>query len=161
MPPRRKTATARPAGRKPPKVTVLILMPSRRSAVGPTVEKVLRSTKRAHLSQEQQDDLAVATAEALSNAAVHGNGLRHGAFVSVRITVRGEGEATVQVRDSGRGFDMGRVRDPTDPSHLLLPGGRGIFMMRRLVDEVVFNERGNVVSLKIHAKKGKRGPRKA
>jgi anti-sigma regulatory factor (Ser/Thr protein kinase) len=131
---------------------VQILMPSRRSAVAPTVERVLTSVKPARLTREQLDNLAVAVAEALSNAAVHGNHLRPGLFVVVRIEAHPTGETVVEVRDSGRGFDVERIRDPTDPSHLLLPGGRGIFMMRKLVDEVKFKELGNVVSLKLLAK---------
>jgi anti-sigma regulatory factor (Ser/Thr protein kinase) len=135
-------------------------MPSRRSAVGPTVERILRSVKRVHLSQEQQDNLAVATAEALSNAAVHGNGLRAGLYVSVRIRFTSKGDLVVEVRDSGRGFDRAGVRDPTDPSYLLLPGGRGIFLMRKLVDRVAFNKAGNVVSLRLHVRHSGGGSRR-
>jgi anti-sigma regulatory factor (Ser/Thr protein kinase) len=131
---------------------VHILMPSRRAAVGPTVEKILKSVKRAHLTQEQRDDLAVAVAEALSNAAVHGNRLRSGTRVDVTVEAKSDGETCVEVRDSGSGFDVRSVRDPTDPSHLLLPGGRGVFIMRRLVDEVEYNKAGNSVSLKMRAR---------
>jgi anti-sigma regulatory factor (Ser/Thr protein kinase) len=153
MAPARKTLTR--LGRKRRPETVQILMPSRRSAVGPTVERILRTVRRAHLSQEQQDNLAVAAAEALSNAALHGNGLRSGLLVSIRIKVRSNGDTLVQVRDSGTGFDPKGLRDPTDPSYLLLPGGRGIYMMQRLVDEVSFNKAGNIVSLKVKAPRSK------
>jgi anti-sigma regulatory factor (Ser/Thr protein kinase) len=123
-------------------------MPSRRSAVAPTVEKILAAVEPAHLSEERRVDLAVAVAEALSNAAVHGNGLRGGVPVGVFVEARSSGLVEVEVRDSGHGFDAGETGDPTDPSHLLLPGGRGIFLMRRLVDVVEYNARGNVVRLK-------------
>jgi anti-sigma regulatory factor (Ser/Thr protein kinase) len=39
------------------------------------------------------------------------------------------------------------VPDPTVPANLRKEGGRGIFLMRKLMDEVHFNERGNAVTL--------------
>lgn len=155
-PPRRATTPGgRPARRKAATKAVQILMQSRRSAVAPTVEKVLKSVRPAHLGREQLDNLAVAVAEALSNAAVHGNALRPGLFVAVGIEARPSGETVVEVRDSGSGFDVGGIRDPTDPSSLLLPGGRGIFMMRKLIDEVSFKEAGKVVVLRIRPRRSK------
>ena len=50
-------------------------MPSTRTAVAPMIERVLAAVRDAGLSQDQQDNLAVAVAEALSNAALHGNKL--------------------------------------------------------------------------------------
>ena len=123
-------------------------MPSRRSAVAPTVEKILAAVEPAGLSEEQRVDLAVAVAEALSNAAVHGNGLRGAVPVAVRVEARPGGRVEIEVRDRGHGFNAHETGDPTDPSHLLLPGGRGIFLMRKLVDDVEYNDRGNVVRLK-------------
>ncbi len=121
-------------------------MPSRREAVAGSVDHVLRAAEAGNLTAEQRDNLAVAVAEALSNAAVHGNRLRPGSSVGVTITVGAE-TVTVEVRDEGPGFDAGGVADPTEPSRLLVPGGRGVFLMKRLLDDLRFNERGNVVVL--------------
>jgi serine/threonine-protein kinase RsbW len=55
----------------------------------------------------------------------------------------------VEVTDSGPGFDVATLRDPTDPGHLLTPGGRGVFLMRRLVDGVEYNRQGNRVRLTV------------
>jgi serine/threonine-protein kinase RsbW len=107
---------------------------------------VLHAVEPGGLTAEQRDNLAVAVAEALSNAAVHGNKLRAGSSVGVTVTVTAESVA-VEVRDEGPGFDAGGVADPTEPGRLLVPGGRGVFLMRRLVDDVRFNERGNTVVL--------------
>ena len=122
-------------------------MPSRRTAIAPTVERILRAARSAGLAPEQRMDLAVAIAEALSNAVVHGNRQRAGTHVAIRITVVPGRRATVDVRDSGAGFDHTSLRDPTDPSHLLTPGGRGVFLMRRLVDRLVVRPPGNHVTL--------------
>jgi len=98
----------------------------------------------------------VAVSEALSNAAVHGNALKAGTHVDVRVRVKPRAGVVVEVRDSGPGFDVLRVSDPTDDEHLLVPGGRGVFIMRRLVDRVEYNEAGNRVRLSIGPLKPRR-----
>jgi serine/threonine-protein kinase RsbW len=54
---------------------------------------------------------------------------------------------TARVTDEGTGFDPLAVPDPTCPANLLKANGRGIFLMRKLLDEVYFNDRGNSVTL--------------
>jgi len=122
-------------------------MQSRRSAIAPTVERVIDAVRGARLSADQIQDLAVAVAEALSNAAVHGHAHRPEARVRVDVTVTPGKRAVIDVKDSGAGFDFGALSDPTDPSHILLPGGRGVFLMRRLVDHMEFSECGSRVRL--------------
>lgn len=126
-------------------------MPSRREAVAPAVERVLAAVHDAGLSDEQRDNLAVAVAEALSNAAVHGNGLGSDQTVRVSITVATGRSAEIEVTDFGEGFDQQGVRDPTQPERVLVPGGRGVFLMRRLVDRLEYNSAGNRVKLILEA----------
>src|SRR6202023_2719676 len=107
---------------------------SRRDAVAPTVDRVLAAAVPAGLSGEQRDNLAVAVAEALSNAAVHGNRLHPERPVRVMVAVRPKECVVVEVADVGPGFDSNQVGDPTHPARVLMPGGRGIFLMKQLVD---------------------------
>ncbi len=88
----------------------------------------------------------VGLTEALSNAMLYGNDQDPGKRVKVEITVRGE-EVTARITDEGRGFDPTTIPDPTLPDNLDKPGGRGIFLMKALMDEVRFNEEGNSVTL--------------
>ena len=88
----------------------------------------------------------VGLTEALSNAILYGNDQDPGKRVKVEITVRGE-EVTARITDEGRGFDPTTIPDPTLPDNLDKPGGRGIFLMKSLMDEVRFNEEGNSVTL--------------
>jgi len=128
-------------------------MPSLRAAIAPTVERILTAVEGAGLSADRRADLAVATAEALSNAAVHVNRLRPGSQVVIAVTVIPGRQATVEVKDAGLGFDPTATSDPTDSTNLLVPRGRGVFLMRRLVDRLEFLPPGNRVRLVVLARR--------
>ncbi len=56
-------------------------------------------------------------------------------------------EATFHVRDEGPGFDPSQLPDPTDPANLCRIGGRGLLLIRTIMDEVKFNATGNEITL--------------
>ncbi len=56
-------------------------------------------------------------------------------------------EAVYVIRDEGRGFDLSLLPDPTDPANLDSPSGRGLLLMRTFMEEVIFNDVGNEVTL--------------
>ncbi len=91
-------------------------------------------------------NLRVGLAEALANAILYGNGEDPSKRVKVEVAFQ-EGTITARITDQGNGFDPCRVPDPTRPENLLRPEGRGIFLMRKLLDEVHFNDQGNSVTL--------------
>jgi serine/threonine-protein kinase RsbW len=130
---------------------VSLTMPSDLALVGDAVELVARHCDVGILSPRRlQFNLRTAVAEVLANAIAYGN--RHDASkrVTVDITCRHEGVRIV-VADDGAGFDPSRVPDPTAPQNLGLEDGRGLFVLRHLVDRVEFNERGNSVCLELRA----------
>lgn len=88
----------------------------------------------------------VGLTEALSNAMAYGNGHDPAKRVLVEVTLS-EGRIEARVTDQGRGFNPSAVPDPTCPENLTKCGGRGLFLMRQLLDEVTFNDRGNQVRL--------------
>lgn len=91
-------------------------------------------------------NLRVALAEALSNAMEYGNGLDADKLVDVTAE-EVDGGVQVQVRDEGTGFNPDKVPDPTQSIHLEHPAGRGLFLIRKLVDEVSFNDEGNTICM--------------
>ncbi len=64
--------------------------------------------------------------------------------VSVKITPT---QASYSVRDEGPGFDPSSLPDPTDPANLDSPCGRGMLLMRTFMDNVIYNDKGNEVTL--------------
>ncbi len=98
-------------------------------------------------------NLRVGLTEALANAMLYGNNRDPRKHVRVEAQFSPE-RIAVRVTDEGRGFDPGQVRDPTTPANLQRAGGRGIFLIRKLMDRVEFNERGNSILMVLDARSG-------
>lgn len=81
-------------------------------------------------------NVPVALTEALSNAILRGNGDDPAKHVHVRAQVDSE-RLVVEVADEGSGFDLeASAIDPTTPANIDREDGRGLFLMRKLMDSV-------------------------
>jgi len=100
------------------------------------------------LSDEVYGNVLVATMEATNNAIIHGNNSDPDKQVKIEILFE-QKELKVHIEDQGRGFDYSTVPDPTAPENLEKINGRGIFLMERLSDEIVYLEDGRIVVLKL------------
>jgi serine/threonine-protein kinase RsbW len=126
-------------------------VPSDLEYVGPAVELIAERFRSGILSPRRvRFNLRTALAEALSNAIAYGNRLDSRRVVHVRVEA-GRDAVRIHVTDHGDGFDPGAVPDPTLPGRLDRENGRGIFVLKNLVDHVVFNEKGNSVCLTLRA----------
>lgn len=110
---------------------------------------------RACSEQERRLDFnfRVGLTEALSNAMLYGNSRDPSKRVLVEVALHG-GRLEARVTDQGAGFDPNLVPDPTSPENLTRPCGRGLFLMRQLLDEVSFNDQGNQVTLVLRLESG-------
>ena len=105
-------------------------------------------TKRINLIWSLPEEsclaLGVALREALVNAMKHGNHLDPSK--RVRITsLASDDEATFTIEDEGNGFRD--PPDPLDPSNLFKGSGRGVFLIKSIMDETKYNGRGNSVTM--------------
>ena len=126
-------------------------VPSDLALVGDAVELTARHCDVGILSPRRlQFNLRTALAEALANAIAYGN--RHDPTKVVHVEVAcGPDAVRIEVADDGVGFDPSQVPDPTTPEFLERESGRGLFVLRQLVDTIEFNERGNCVCLVLRA----------
>ncbi|MEX0892074.1 MAG: ATP-binding protein [Gemmatimonadota bacterium] len=92
----------------------------------------------------------VGVTEALANAMLYGNRGDENKNVRVDASVTAD-RICVRVRDEGRGFDPEHLDDPTLPAHRARVGGRGIFLINKLMDQVEFNEAGNAITMVLNA----------
>lgn len=132
-------------------VELILLVPSDLALVAEAVELIATHTPAGILSPRRvQFNLRTVLAEVLANAITYGNHEDPDKHVEVRVEARREW-VRVTVTDSGEGFDPDDVPDPTVADALEREAGRGLFVIRHLVDAVDFNAKGNAVSLTLRA----------
>ena len=82
--------------------------------------------------------------EALINAIMHGNGGSEHKRVFVGLNAC-EDCIQISIKDQGDGFDINTLFDPTEDEHIHDTHGRGVFLIRRFMSRVTFNEKGNEI----------------
>jgi anti-sigma regulatory factor (Ser/Thr protein kinase) len=93
-------------------------------------------------------EIELALQEALANAVRHGCGGDATRFVCCRVNYREAGDVRIVVRDPGRGFDLRDVPNPLEGTNPLKANGRGIFLMKQLMDEVRFVDGGRELHMR-------------
>jgi serine/threonine-protein kinase RsbW len=122
-------------------------LPSQIQAISLFVDRLMRFILHFRNADGSEIDIEVAVREALTNAVIHGNGENPDKRVYVVCRCYMDGEVSIAVRDQGPGFDSRTVPDPTALANRLLPYGRGIYLMKTLMDEVCFEDGGAVVRM--------------
>ena len=126
---------------------IILELPSDVRTIGRAVDYVMLRCKGCRAQARRLDfNFRVGLTEALANAMMYGNGHDPSKRVKVEIRLL-DGCLQASVTDQGEGFDPTGVPDPTAPDNLAKPCGRGLFLMRELLDDVWFNDRGNQVTL--------------
>ncbi len=126
---------------------VTLRLPSDVNCIEEAVELVTRHCLAGHhTTKTMQFRLRVVLSEAISNAIVRGNAEDQAKWVEVRAELVPE-SIRVSVTDEGPGFDPDAVPEPLRPEQLDEAGGRGLYLIRKLVDAVQFNERGNSICM--------------
>lgn len=87
-------------------------------------------------------NIVIAVTEAVNNAIVHGNQNDKEKNVDLSVGLSDDNQLLFVIEDEGPGFDYNALPDPTAPEFLEQPGGRGIFLIRHLADEVKFQKDG-------------------
>lgn len=114
------------------------------------IESFIDNAKdRFHLDEDLYGNIMIAVTEAVNNAIKHGNSNNSSKNVFLSLTLD-ENLLTFVIKDEGSGFEYDNLPDPTAPENIEKPGGRGIFLMRHLSDEVEFTENGKTVELSFY-----------
>ena len=101
---------------------------------------------RYNLSPDKQCNILISLTEAVTNAIVHGNCRQENKTVEVK-TRKERDRIALRVTDQGAGFDYDNLPDPTAPENLCKCGGRGVFLMRQLSDNIRFFNNGSTVEM--------------
>ena len=126
-------------------------LPSDIEIVSPVVDQLMRFISRFRVANDNHFEIELALREALVNAIVHGNqnDPRKHVYVNCRCTT--DGQVSITIEDEGNGFEHDTVPDPTSPENRKRTHGRGIYLIRTLMDEVDFEQGGSVVNMRKRA----------
>lgn len=91
----------------------------------------------------------MATEEAVINAIEHGNkrDLSKNVHLFFRISTD---QVKLQITDQGPGFDYNDLPDPTDDDRIDMPRGRGVMLIRNMMTQVLYNDKGNSLTMIKH-----------
>ena len=101
------------------------------------------------INDDLYGNIMISVTECISNAIVHGNQSNPDKMVHLQLYME-PGLLRCSIEDEGMGFDFSNLPDPTEPENIEKIGGRGIFLMRHLSDEVKFEEGGRKTLLSFY-----------
>lgn len=114
------------------------------------VESFIDNVKEKYsLDDDIYGNIMIAVTESVNNAILHGNKSDNKKNVSLNLSLE-KSQIKFIVKDQGQGFDFENLADPTLPENLDKPGGRGIFLMKNLSDEVNFKDSGSTAELSFY-----------
>jgi len=113
-----------------------------------------RINKKLDLDDGTMYRLLVSCTEAVNNAIIHGNKSDPNKTVTIQCIVE-KHSLTIRVKDEGKGFDPERLQDPREEKNLMKESGRGVFLMRSLMDAITVKrlKSGSVVEMKVRLHK--------
>ena len=123
------------------------ILPSRFEAIAEFITTLFDSLKtETSLTQEEAFDIKLALEESITNAIKHGNRFDPQRKVLIDVELLG-GLLTIKVKDQGDGFDADKVPDPTKKDKLMKTSGRGVFLIKKIMDEVRFADGGREICM--------------
>ena len=117
------------------------------------IESFIDNAKdKYNIDDDIYGNIMIAVTESVNNAIKHGNALQNSKNVTISLHLE-QDIITFSIQDQGAGFDYQNLPDPTAPENIDKPGGRGIFLMKHLADEVKFKDEGRLVELRFYVNK--------
>ena len=98
-------------------------------------------------SDELYANVLICLSEAVVNAIVHGNRENLDKKVYINLEVIEDKRLIFTISDEGEGFDFNNLPDPTAPENIENLTGRGVFIIKKLADQCIFNSKGNELEL--------------
>jgi serine/threonine-protein kinase RsbW len=111
-------------------------------AVGSVADAIDSTLLKLQVPEQRRLEIGLAVQEALVNAVVHGCKNDPTKKVHCRMQADGDGRILIVVTDPGPGFSPDRVEDPKQVDRVLKDHGRGVYLIRQLMDEVHFDNNG-------------------
>lgn len=118
---------------------VTLTLPSELGSIEVVEQTAEKFALRAGFDESTACSIAMVSREAAVNAVIHGNRYDPQKSVNAKFALH-EGKLAVTIADQGPGLDPDTIPDPLAPENLLRSSGRGVFLMRAIMDEVHFRQ---------------------
>ena len=105
--------------------------------------------ERFEINDDIYGNIMISVTECISNAIIHGNESDKNKLVHLELLMEDELLKFI-IEDEGSGFDYNDQQDPTSPENIEKIGGRGIFLIKHLSDDVKFEEGGKKTILSFY-----------
>jgi serine/threonine-protein kinase RsbW len=122
-------------------------MPANSEAIATVVDTISENLDRLEVPEQKRLEIALAVQEALANAVVHGCGNDSSKQVRCQLKSGEHGRIVIIVTDPGPGFNTNSLADPKRRENLYQDHGRGVYLIRQLMDEVHFERGGNEIRM--------------
>jgi len=124
------------------------VIPSTIPAMNRLIGRILRVARSMECAKGELHKVEIALREALNNAILHGSRGDPRKKVAVCCLCAEDKGMLLVVENFGPTFDPSKIPDPTRAENIYASHGRGIFLMRRMMDEVTYHKGGRKVVMK-------------
>ncbi|MCM8830805.1 MAG: ATP-binding protein [Candidatus Omnitrophica bacterium] len=107
---------------------------------------IIEKIKKLKLEEDDIFDIRISLEEAIVNAIKHGNKLNPKLSVDIFLKIIDK-SLIIEIKDEGEGFDINNLPDPTSFDNLEKLSGRGLFLIKNLMDEVELLDRGRKIRM--------------
>ena len=121
--------------------------PADPEAIGAVADSITETLIELQVPEQKRLEIGLAVQEALINAVVHGCGNDPSKEVRCRLQSDPLGRIVITVTDPGPGFRPDLLSDPRRQENLYADHGRGVYLIRKLMDEVSFEGRGSEIRM--------------
>ncbi len=121
-------------------------LPSKTESIAQLELLIEEIADKYHVTEDTFANMMTCLNEAVINAIIHGNKLDATKIVIINAEVEPK-RIIWTVTDEGPGFDYANLADPTAPENLENLTGRGVFIIKHLADQCIFNTQGNTIEL--------------
>jgi serine/threonine-protein kinase RsbW len=122
-------------------------MPANAEAMATVVDAISETLAQLEVPEQKRLEIALAVQEALANAVVHGCENDPSKHVRCRVRSDPRGRIVIIVTDPGPGFSPAALAYPKRGENLYADHGRGVYLIRQLMDEVQFERNGNEIRM--------------
>lgn len=109
-------------------------------------KNLIKKLKPIGIDDDSLFDIRLCMEEALINAVKYGNKMDPSKVVSIKVAVAPD-KVEMEIKDEGQGFDYSNLPLPTDDQNIEKLSGRGVFLIKNLMNSVEFFDRGSKIKM--------------